>query len=109
MNLWVGSDHKHTSHFTHPKQSQKKTHTQVDLAFNGQEAVDKACVHKYDLIFMDMMMPVMDGLTVCCYITLVLVMILKYSTNHLPTLGQFFLRLCLVFMDMIMPVMDSSV
>jgi len=34
---------------------------QVDQALNGQEAVDKALVGDYDLILMDMHMPVMDG------------------------------------------------
>jgi two-component system sensor histidine kinase/response regulator len=34
----------------------------VDLAGNGAEAVEKACATDYDLILMDMQMPVMDGL-----------------------------------------------
>lgn len=34
----------------------------VDHAVNGQEAIDKTHNHKYDLILMDMQMPVMDGL-----------------------------------------------
>jgi len=35
----------------------------ADLAGNGQEAVDMATATAYDLILMDMQMPVMDGLT----------------------------------------------
>lgn len=35
----------------------------VDTAENGQIALDKCAQQKYDLIFMDIMMPVMDGLT----------------------------------------------
>ncbi len=35
---------------------------QVDLAENGREAVDKAQTTAYDLILMDVQMPVMDGL-----------------------------------------------
>lgn|GEM_PF-5573362 len=35
----------------------------VDLANNGQEGVEKANKKSYDLIFMDINMPVMDGLT----------------------------------------------
>ena len=35
----------------------------VDVAENGQEAVDKSAHLAYDLILMDMQMPVMDGLT----------------------------------------------
>jgi CheY-like chemotaxis protein/ligand-binding sensor protein len=34
----------------------------VDLAENGQEAVTKASAGRYDLILMDMQMPVLDGL-----------------------------------------------
>jgi PAS domain S-box-containing protein len=34
----------------------------VDFAENGQEAVTKACAGCYDLILMDMQMPVLDGL-----------------------------------------------
>ena len=33
----------------------------IDVANNGQEAVDHASKKKYDLIFMDVHMPVMDG------------------------------------------------
>ena len=33
----------------------------IDVANNGQEAVDHAAKKKYDLIFMDVHMPVMDG------------------------------------------------
>jgi signal transduction histidine kinase/CheY-like chemotaxis protein len=35
----------------------------VDEAENGKIAVEKALINSYDLIFMDMQMPVMDGLT----------------------------------------------
>ena len=35
----------------------------VDVAVNGVEAVERAKTTHYDLIFMDMRMPVMDGLT----------------------------------------------
>ena len=34
---------------------------EIDLAVNGQEALDKALSGNYDLILMDMHMPVMDG------------------------------------------------
>jgi CheY-like chemotaxis protein len=33
----------------------------VEMASNGREAVEKAGKNKYDLIFMDLQMPVMDG------------------------------------------------
>ena len=38
---------------------------QVDSASNGQEAVDKFKANNYDVILMDIMMPVMDGETAC--------------------------------------------
>lgn len=39
----------------------KKTLHQVDIAVNGREAVDKFKTNFYDLIFMDMHMPLVDG------------------------------------------------
>ena len=41
----------------------KKDGYSVDSAFNGEEAMDFAAVARYDLIVLDIMMPVMDGLT----------------------------------------------
>jgi PAS domain S-box-containing protein len=35
---------------------------QVDIAGNGREALDKLAGRRYDLVFMDMQMPVLDGL-----------------------------------------------
>ena len=40
----------------------EKMHLNVETAENGREAVDMCHEHQYDLIFMDVMMPVMDGL-----------------------------------------------
>jgi CheY-like chemotaxis protein len=37
-------------------------------AENGREAVDMACSQKPDIVFMDMMMPGLDGLSACCEI-----------------------------------------
>lgn len=37
----------------------------VDVAQDGAEAVAMAAVQKYDIIFMDIQMPVMDGLAAC--------------------------------------------
>jgi len=39
----------------------KKLGYSIDLAVNGREAVEKASATKYQLIFMDVMMPEMDG------------------------------------------------
>ena len=35
---------------------------QIDTAENGKQALDMICSKKYDLVFMDHMMPVMDGI-----------------------------------------------
>jgi CheY-like chemotaxis protein len=40
-----------------------KWNTIPDIASNGKEAIEKVRQNKYDLILMDMQMPVMDGLT----------------------------------------------
>lgn len=36
---------------------------EADLAVNGKQAVDKVTEQDFDLIFMDLQMPIMDGLT----------------------------------------------
>jgi signal transduction histidine kinase/ligand-binding sensor domain-containing protein/DNA-binding response OmpR family regulator len=41
---------------------------EVDIASNGQVAVDLTRKNRYDLILMDLHMPVMDGLTATCII-----------------------------------------
>ncbi len=41
----------------------KKTPYKIDIAENGEIAVDKFTSGKYDLVLMDMQMPVMDGYT----------------------------------------------
>lgn len=41
----------------------KKLKLDVDVARNGKEAVDMASQEPYEIIFMDMQMPVMDGIT----------------------------------------------
>ena len=42
--------------------SLKKFNYELSIANNGLEAVDMFCCAKYDVILMDIMMPVMDGL-----------------------------------------------
>ncbi len=38
---------------------------QVDCAYDGQEALDKAKLGEYDIILLDVMLPVMSGFEVC--------------------------------------------
>ncbi len=47
----------------------------VDLAQNGEEAIEFAAKNEYDLIFMDVQMPVMDGITATEYIR-------EHETTH---------------------------
>ncbi|MBQ4846272.1 two-component sensor histidine kinase BarA [Pseudoalteromonas sp. MMG005] len=37
----------------------------IDTAHNGSQAVSLCKMHKYDLVFMDIQMPIMDGITAC--------------------------------------------
>ena len=38
---------------------------QVDVAYDGEEALDKARANEYDIILLDLMLPKVDGLSVC--------------------------------------------
>nr|WP_281362577.1 CHASE3 domain-containing protein [Marinifaba aquimaris] len=46
----------------------KPTHAEIIVADNGQEAIDKMKDHIIDMIFMDIQMPMMDGVTACQHI-----------------------------------------
>ena len=43
------------------KEVLKKTEVNIDIANNGKEALDLLAADKYDLVFMDIQMPIMDG------------------------------------------------
>lgn len=43
----------------------KRVGSQIDIAENGLEALEMAQQYQYDLIFMDISMPKMDGMTAC--------------------------------------------
>jgi len=43
----------------------KKKSWEVKVVFNGQEAIDKVKNEHYDIILMDVQMPIMDGLEAC--------------------------------------------
>ncbi|GAA6205838.1 response regulator [Thalassotalea sp. SU-HH00458] len=41
----------------------EETHAKIDIAENGKIALDKLAEKTYDIVFMDLQMPVMDGIT----------------------------------------------
>jgi CheY-like chemotaxis protein len=45
------------------RQILEKANLAVDVAYDGQEAVDKVRINNYDAVLMDIQMPVMDGYT----------------------------------------------
>lgn len=47
------------------KFSLEKEGYEVDCAYDGQEAVDKAKEKEYDIILLDLMLPILDGYEVC--------------------------------------------
>lgn len=47
------------------KRSLEIEHYQVEVAFDGMEAYDKALKNEFDIIILDVMLPKMDGFTVC--------------------------------------------
>nr|WP_319400609.1 response regulator [uncultured Carboxylicivirga sp.] len=55
----------------------------IDIANNGQEALDKLDSKEYDLILMDLMMPIMDGLET----TVAIRDKEKITKEHMPIIG----------------------
>ena len=64
---------------------------EVDVGYNGREAVDKARATDYDLIFLDLMMPELDGLEACMEIrafsTVPIIMLTARSQDNDKLLG----------------------
>jgi len=55
----------------------------IDIANHGKEAIDKLKIGKYDLILMDLMMPIMDGLET----TVAIREKEKVTNDHMPIVG----------------------
>lgn len=47
------------------KKGLEQEHYVVDLAFDGESGLDLACSEPYDLIILDLMLPKLDGISVC--------------------------------------------
>ncbi len=60
-----------------------KNHIYPDVAINGLDALDMAKEKQYDLIFMDIQMPIMDGITASKHI---ISEAKKSNSNHRPTI-----------------------
>jgi len=64
---------------------------EVDVGYNGREAVDKARAADYDLIILDLMMPELDGLEACMEIrtfsTVPIIMLTARSEDNDKLLG----------------------
>ena len=64
---------------------------EVDVGYNGREAVDKARANPYDLIILDLMMPELDGLEACMEIrtfsTVPIIMLTARSEDNDKLLG----------------------
>lgn len=64
---------------------------EVDVGYNGREAVDKARAAQYDLIILDLMMPELDGLEACMEIrtfsTVPIIMLTARSEDNDKLLG----------------------
>lgn len=61
MKILIAEDEEQLAHVM--KAALETADYQVDVVFNGKEAVEKAKQNPYDVIIMDIMMPVMDGIT----------------------------------------------
>lgn len=62
MRILVVEDEKKVAAFI--KKGLEEEFYAVDIALNGKEGLEAALVQEYDLIIMDIMLPIMDGLTV---------------------------------------------
>jgi heavy metal response regulator len=62
MRVLVVEDEKKVASFL--KRGLEEEHYAVDLAYDGEEALDMVEVYDYDLVLLDIMLPRIDGMTV---------------------------------------------
>lgn len=62
MRLLVVEDEKKVARFL--RKGLEEEHYAVDVAYDGEEALDMAEVYDYDLVLLDIMLPKIDGMTV---------------------------------------------
>lgn len=63
MQLLLAEDQEHLASLL--KRSLVEDSYAVDIASNGQEALDKFDMNSYDLVILDIMLPIKDGIEVC--------------------------------------------
>ena len=63
MRILLVEDEPRVSHFI--AKGLREQSFAVDLASDGEDALYKVCISEYDLIILDVMLPVKDGLQVC--------------------------------------------
>ncbi|MDN5275618.1 MAG: two component transcriptional regulator, winged helix family [Candidatus Saccharibacteria bacterium] len=63
MQLLLAEDHKHLAALT--QRALNEDGYMVDVAYDGQEAIDKFDINRYDLIILDIMLPEINGIEVC--------------------------------------------
>ncbi len=63
MQILIVEDEKKIAHFL--RRGLLEENYAVDLAFDGEEALEKFDINPYDLILLDLMIPKVDGVAVC--------------------------------------------
>jgi two-component system OmpR family response regulator len=63
MQILLAEDHKHLASLT--RQALREDGYMVDVAHDGQTAIDNFEINSYDLVILDVMLPEVNGLEVC--------------------------------------------